>query len=36
MKQDNRDNSKNWQTTIPGGTNYVGEIPIYKAIAAFP
>ncbi|MBW4545934.1 MAG: NACHT domain-containing protein [Symplocastrum torsivum CPER-KK1] len=26
MKQDNRDNSKNWQTTNTGGTNYVGEI----------
>jgi hypothetical protein len=26
MKQDNRDNSRNWQTTNTGGTNYVGEI----------
>jgi hypothetical protein len=26
MKQDNRDNSRNWQTTNTGGINYTGEI----------
>ena len=26
MKQDNRDNTKAWQTTNTGGTNYTGEI----------
>jgi len=30
MKQDNRDNTKAWQTTNTGGTNYVGEIHFHE------
>jgi DNA polymerase III delta prime subunit len=30
MKQDNRDKSRNWQTTNTGGTNYVGEIHFHR------